>query len=153
MTHHEFVVVLAIRRRSHRCELLIVRRGAGRYMGESWQLVTGRIEPEETAWRAAQRELREETGLEAAELYRLSTLTSFYRADDDSLNVAPMFCAVVDAGTVVDLNHENTAYEWIDVEHAPARLMWPADRSALEEARAVILNDGPAKPFLRIPTA
>src|SRR5689334_24107368 len=37
----------------------------------------------------------EETGLKADALYRLSTLTQFYRPDADALCTAPMFCAIV----------------------------------------------------------
>ena len=77
-------------------------------------------------------------------------MTTFYRADKDSINTAPMFCAVVDPGVGVVLNDENTAFVWVDVEQAATRLMWPADRQALEEVRTVILDDGPAKPHLRV---
>jgi dATP pyrophosphohydrolase len=150
MTHSFHVVVLVIRPARDGHELLIIRRGPGRYMGDTWQLVSGGLEPGEEAWRAAVRELREETGLVPLEFYRLSTMTNFYRADNDSINTAPMFCALVDRGAVVVMNDESTAFEWIDVEQAAARLMWPGDRQALDEVRTVIVADGPAKPYLRV---
>jgi dATP pyrophosphohydrolase len=150
MTNVYYVSVLIIRREGDRHQLLLVRRGTGRYMGTTWQLVSGGLEPDEEAWRGALREVREETGLVPREFYRLSTMTMFYRADKDSINTAPMFCAVVDPGAGVVLNDENTAFVWIDVEQAATRLMWPADRQALEEVRTVILGDGPAKPHLRV---
>ena len=61
-----------------------------------------------------------------------------------------MFCAIVDENAAVTINAEHTAFEWVDVAVAPARLMWPADRQALDEAQTVILGDGPAKEHLRI---
>lgn len=150
MTHTFYVVVLVLRSSGDGHELLVVRRGPGRYMGETWQLVSGGLEPGEEAWRGAVREMVEETGLVPLEFYRLSTMTNFYRADNDSINTAPMFCAIVDPGTVVAINDESTAFEWVDVEQAAARLMWPGDRQALDEVRTVILGDGPAKPYLRV---
>lgn len=112
--------------------------------------MSGGLEPGEEAWRGAVREMREETGLVPLEFYRLSTMTHFYRADNDSINTAPMFCAIVDPGAVVAINNESTAFEWVDVEQAAARLMWPGDRQALDEVRTVILDDGPAKQYLRV---
>jgi hypothetical protein len=95
--------------------------------------------------------MREETGLVPFELYRLSTLTRFYRSDNDSLNTAPMFCALVNEGARAVLNNELTAVEWVNVYDARSWLMWPADREALDEVIAVIIGNGSAKPFMRIP--
>src|SRR5690606_14572459 len=108
-------------------------------------------EPEETAWQAALREMWEETGLTPSEFFRLSTVTTFYRPDNDSLNTAPMFCALVEGEAAVKINSEHTAFEWIDVDEAASRLMWPSDRQALDEVRTVILGNGPAKEYMRIP--
>jgi dATP pyrophosphohydrolase len=120
------------------------------YLGATWQLISGELEPGETAWEGALREMEEETGLTARAFYRLSTLTSFYRSDDDSLNVAPMFCAIVDEGAVPTISSEHDGFEWVDVDTSRSRLMWPDDREALDEVRSVILGDGPAKPYMRI---
>lgn len=122
-------------------------------MGNTWQLISGGLEADETAWEAALRELREETGLRPREFYRLSTLAQFYRSDDDTLNVAPMFCAILDEDASVIIGAEHTAFEWVDVNAAGSRLMWPVDRQAVDEVRTVILADGAAKEHLRIPIA
>jgi dATP pyrophosphohydrolase len=151
MKYIEYVTVLVVRPRGSRHDLLLARRAAGKYLGGTWNLITGGIEPGEPAWRTALRELREETGLVATELYRLSALTQFYRWDNDTLNLSPMFCAIVDAGAVVELNHENSDFAWVPVEEVEPRLLWPGDRAALAEVRSVILGNGIAKPHLRIP--
>lgn len=150
MLHAYYVVVLAIRPYRGGHQLLMAQRTPEKFMGGTWQLISGGLHPDETAWQGALRELREETGLRPREFYRLSTLTQFYRADDDSLNVAPMFCAIVDQDANATIDVEHTAFEWVDVEAAPFRLMWPGDRQALEEVRSVILADGIAKDHLRI---
>jgi dATP pyrophosphohydrolase len=91
MKHVYFMVVLIVRRHGDSHQLLLACRATGMYMGGTWQLISGGLEPHETAWQGALREMWEETGLVPAEFYRLSTLSNFYRPDNDSLNTAPMF--------------------------------------------------------------
>jgi dATP pyrophosphohydrolase len=146
-----YVVVLIIRPHRGQFELLMARRAEGKYMGGTWQLISGGIEPDETAWQAALREMQEETGLTPVEFYRLSTLTSFYRPDNDSLNTAPMFCAIVAEDCTVTINAEHTHFEWVRVHAAGSKLMWPGDHAALDETRSVILGNGLAKGSMRIP--
>ena len=152
MIQVHYVVVFVVRPYGNGHQLLLAHRAPGRYMGGTWHVISGGIEPGETAWQAALREMREETGLAPEAFYRLSTITSFYRADTDSLNTAPMFCALVDKDAVATLCAEHTACDWVDVRDADARLIWPVDRQALEEVRSVILSGGPARDSLRIPT-
>jgi len=90
-------------------------------------------------------------GLGPGEFYRLSTVTTFYRPDNDSLNTAPMFCAIVEEDAAVTMNLEHTAFEWVDVDEAASRLMWPSDRQALDEVQTVVLANGIAKEHMRIP--
>jgi len=145
------VAVLVVRVVDDEAELLLAKRGPGRYMADTWGLVTGGLEPGEEAWKAALREMREETGLIPFELYRLSTLTRFYRSDNDSINTAPMFCALVTEGARAIPNDELTALEWVKLFEARSWLMWPGDREALDEVTTVIIGNGSAKPYLRIP--
>lgn len=151
MKHVYFVTVLVVRPHGDGYQLLLARRAEDRYMGGTWHVISGGIEPDETAWQAVLREMREETGLAPAELYCLGTMSGFYRPDNDSLNIAPMFCAVVDKEAAVTLNPEHTAFEWIDVNEADSRLMWPADRQALEEIRTTILTNSVVKECRKIP--
>lgn len=150
MNHVYYVVVLIVRPNASGYQLLMARRAEGKYMGGTWQLISGGLEPHETAWQAALREMQEETGLVPSEFYRLSTATTFYRPDNDSLNIAPMFCAIVPGDAAVTINAEHTEYVWVDVDEAASKLMWPSDLQALGETRTVILADGIAKPYLRI---
>ena len=120
-------------------------------MGGTWQLISGGIERNETAWQTAIREVREESGLEARELYRLSTLTQFYRPDRDAICIAPMFAAFVDADADVVINPEHSQLAWVPIESAELRLMWPGDKTALAEVRSVIIGNGLAKAYMKIP--
>jgi dATP pyrophosphohydrolase len=150
MKHVYYVSVLIVRQSGDSHQLLMACRTPEKYMGGTWQLITGGLEPDEIAWQGALREMREETGLTPREFYRLSTLTTFYRPDNDSLNTSPMFCAVVEDAAEVRINAEHSAFEWNDLDEAERRLMWPGDRDALRELRSVILGGGVAKEHMRI---
>jgi dATP pyrophosphohydrolase len=145
-----YAVILIVRRAPGGDEFLMARRATGKYMGGTWQLISGGIEPGETAWQAAVREMREETGLAPAELYRLSTLTRFYRPDVEAICTGVMFCASIASDAMVRTNFENDEHAWIPRSEVEARLMWPSDKEAFAEVCREILDDGPAKPYLRI---
>ncbi|MDB5327956.1 MAG: hydrolase [Phycisphaerales bacterium] len=151
MTTTYYVIVFVIRPNGHSYEVLLGRRAEGRYLGGTWQLITGSIEPNETAWQAGVREVREETGLEIGAMYRVSHLTQFYRPDIDSICVAPMFAAFVEASVEPTINPEHTHLEWVSIDAAAERLTWPGDLTALEQIRQFILADHPIKPHLRVP--
>jgi len=131
-------------------EFLQLRRSPGRYLGGAWSTVRGRIEPGETAAAAALRELREEAGLAPQEFYQLDTVDVFYLAADDTIWHCPGFCAIVPENAIVTLNEEHDAYRWVDRSQVETRFLWPGERVQLAELCREILDNGPAKPFLRI---
>ncbi len=131
-------------------ELLRLRRSAGAALGESWQIVHGRIEPGERAPQTALRELREETGLRPLRLWQLESPNTFYMASADQILLCPVFVAEVAADAVVRLNHEHSDYRWESLAEALATLMWPGERRALRELADEILSAGPAEANLRI---
>jgi dATP pyrophosphohydrolase len=132
-------------------ELLQLRRAREDYMGHTWQTVRGRHEGNETAWQAALRELREETGLTPREFYKLSNMEMFYLVHDDTIWHAPSFVAVVSRDDVVKLNEEHDAFRWVPMASAEQHFMWPAEHVSLREIDREILHNGPTKPFLHLP--
>jgi dATP pyrophosphohydrolase len=131
-------------------ELLQLRRAADDFMGGTFQSVSGTSEPGEPAWRAALRELREETGLTPSEFYRLGTCETFYIPVGETIWICPAFCALVSRDADVTINEEHDAARWVPLTEAEHAFMWSSQWLALEEIRRVILGDGPAKPYLRI---
>jgi len=150
MQHRHFISVFLLRPNGKSYDVLLGRRAPDKYMGGTWQLITGAIEPGETAWQAVLRETREETDLRVTELFRLSTLTHFYHPDLDALFFGMMFCGFVELGAVERLNAEHTALQWVSFDEARRRLIWAADFTALDEVQNQIVHDGPRKPHLRI---
>jgi len=131
-------------------EFLQLRRSAGDYLGGTWQLVRGGVEPHESYVAAAVRELREEAGLWPRELYRLGSVESFYTEVDDTLWHAVPFCAVVDREAPVVLNAEHDAFRWVPREQIESLLMWASERRLLADLLQDILAPAPARAHLRV---
>jgi dATP pyrophosphohydrolase len=131
-------------------ELLQLRRAPGEPLAGAWSVCRGGIEDGETAWQAALRELVEETGIRPAEFYQLDTIDLFYLATGDGLWHVPGFCAVVGRDVEIVLNEEHDAFRWVPRSRIDADFLWPGERAQLAELCREILDDGPAKQYLRI---
>jgi dATP pyrophosphohydrolase len=131
-------------------EFLQLRRAAGDFMGGAWSTVRGRIEEGEKAWQAALRELKEEAGVTPDEFYQLDTVDVFYLHGDDTLWHCPGFCAVVERDVEIVLNEEHDALRWVPRARIDSDFMWPGERAQLAELCREILDEGPAKKYLRI---
>jgi dATP pyrophosphohydrolase len=152
IVRHDMIVCYIVRPdeslASH--EFLQLRRVPGDFMGGTWQTVSGRIEEGEKAWQAALRELKEEAGLTPIEFYQLDYVETFYIAADDTLWQRPGFCAIVERDEAVKLNEEHDDFRWVAREKVDESFMWPGERAAIGELCREILDNGRAKPYLRI---
>lgn len=133
-------------------EFLQLRRRADDDMGGTWQIVRGTCEPGEPAWRAALRELGEETGLVPVEIYKLSLMEQFYIQPADTVWHVPSFVAVVGRDVDVRLNDEHDAFRWVPRDRIDAETMWAGERLVLGEVLREVLDGGLSKPYLRVPT-
>ena len=131
-------------------EFLLLRRAPGEFMAGAWSVVRGTSEAGETAHAAAVRELREETGLAPGEFYQLDTVDVFYLAAGDTIWHCPGFCAIVGREAEVVLNEEHDAYRWVERSRIAEEVLWPGERNQLAELCREVLDNGRAKPYLRI---
>lgn len=116
---------------------LVMRRAAEDY----WHVVAGSLEPGESAADAAQRELREETGLESPEpLVDLGLAQEFLPAtlEERALYPADTVRVIVDnflveapASWEPTLNEEHVEHRWCALDDALALLHWPETREAI----------------------
>jgi 8-oxo-dGTP pyrophosphatase MutT (NUDIX family) len=129
LPHEALVAVLRGR------ELLVVRRSPR--CGGYWHLVSGGVEAGETAEQAARRELREETGLDAA-VRAVGWAFDYPLAEEPERlpQFAPGVESVhVDVFTVAappawepELHWEHDDHRWCGLAEAQALLRWPESR-------------------------
>ena len=132
-------------------ELPSMRRASDDFMGGTWQTVYGRIEADETASQAAIRELAEETGPSPAEFYQLDTVNTFYvAADRYALARAHVLRDRESGRRRSNSTTSTTALAGCRATRSIDAFMWPGEKSALHELFREILDNGPAKPHMRI---
>jgi 8-oxo-dGTP pyrophosphatase MutT (NUDIX family) len=124
-------------------EVLIVHRSAEQ--GGYWHVVAGGVEPGETATEAAERELREETGLVADAVAGVEAVEYVYPlteepADrrnqyDPSVAQVEVTCFHVTAPDEWEpkLDWEHDGHRWCDPGEASSTLRWPATAQALRK--------------------
>ncbi len=116
----------------------------------SWQTVYGGIKQNESAIDAAQRELREETGLSAVQLHQVEYLEGFYHRSRDRVTLLPVFAARVGGNAKIKLNSEHDAHRWVPLSQVAGLFVWRVQRQAIEIIVQDIIGESPARDLLRI---
>jgi type II secretory ATPase GspE/PulE/Tfp pilus assembly ATPase PilB-like protein/8-oxo-dGTP pyrophosphatase MutT (NUDIX family) len=132
-------------------QVLVLQRAADTRCPGAWETVHGRLEPGERPEDGAVREIREETGLEAERLYVI-TVQPYYLKASATVQLAVVFAAFVAGQAGVTLGDEHQRFEWLDVDAALARFVWPRERVALAEIVALLREGsaGPVEDVLRV---
>ncbi|HEX2694055.1 MAG TPA: ATPase, T2SS/T4P/T4SS family [Gemmatimonadaceae bacterium] len=145
------VEVFVIRHRGGDWRVLVLQRATDGKRPNSWETVYGKVESGERPESAAQRELREETGLEPEALYNV-TVTSFYLHTSNTVQMCLTFAAFVPDDAAVILSDEHQRCEWLSLEDACARFTWPREAHSLRDARHLLASGdaGPAEDVLRV---
>jgi dihydroneopterin triphosphate diphosphatase len=120
-------------------EVLLLRRGPGMRCTGAWELVHGKIEPNERPEAAALRELREETGFACDRLYNI-TLGGFYLHKIGVLSLTVVFCAMVAPDQDPALGEEHDAFRWLPFSVAMEECAWPREREALSHIQHLLRN-------------
>lgn len=136
------VAVAVLRGEGEQARALLMRRSTGILAG-MWCQVTGKVEPGETAWQAALREVVEETGIQPSRLYSADFCDFFYDPSTDSVEALPMFLATVPPAVDVRLNAENTEFCWVDLQQAGEMVPFVGHRLALREIRRDFVENVP----------
>lgn len=126
-----------------RDEWLVLKRAPHILLGGTWQMVSGHIDDGETAYEAAYRELREETGLAPRHFYQGSYVNRFYLAQTDEIVLSPVFAAHAAADAQVRLSSEHTEHAWVDADEAVRRYPWPGQRESLRILREQFVLHAP----------
>ena len=144
-TRADAVAVVVLRGDGDAAEVLLVCRGGGAFAG-AWTLVMGGVEPGERATDTARRELLEETGIAAGELYTLGFLDAFYDPVRDKIVHVPFFVTRIghDAAEIVLEPDVHDAHRWASLAEARPLLTFSAQRRALDEVQHAFVRDAPA---------
>jgi 8-oxo-dGTP pyrophosphatase MutT (NUDIX family) len=122
-----------------RSEFLLMHR-SGRDGHAFWQGVSGWIEPGEAPHLTALRELREETGLEAVELYVVNSLFDLYAWRRGTVEGIVPFAALVAGDAEPILSGEHDAWRWSAITEALTRVPYEPQRAALRRISADLLE-------------
>ena len=126
---------LVIRRMRGRDYLAVVRVKKGTVMA----LPKGHIDPGETAAQAAEREVREEAGLQGRLVEKLGDVKYWYvRGGDRVFKVVSFFLFRYVSGTVRDYQREEVdGAEWVPLDDAPRLLAYRGEKDMAKAALSI----------------
>ena len=98
-------------------------------------LPKGHVDPGETPAQAAQREVREEAGIEARLVSQLGEVRYWYQRDGRKIpKLVTFFLFDYVSGDVADHDHEVEEARWIPLEQAMRRLTYKGEREMVGRA-------------------
>ncbi len=122
---------VVLRRFRGRPFLVAVRLKGGKVLA----LPKGHIDPGENAPQAAEREVREEAGVEAELDEKLGDVRYWYQRDGQRvLKVVTFFLFRYRSGSVDDHDDEVESAEWVPLDDAPRLLSYKGEREMAELA-------------------
>ncbi len=131
-------------------EFLSLKRSPEQYYPDLWQMVSGKIKENETAYQSALREIKEETGLKPEKLWVAPTVNSFYSPDKDYICLLPVFAAKVKYESIVKISNEHTEYKWVSPEQAKELYAWEGQRKSVDVIVDYLLNRNSFLNFIEI---
>lgn len=104
-----------------------------------WQLPKGLIDADETTEQTAEREVREETGIETEILKKIETIEYWYFGEHKKERVrfhklVHFYLMQYVSGDVADHDHEVTEARWVAAKDAIKMLAFSAERKIVEAA-------------------
>ncbi len=113
-------------------EFLLLKRASQEIYPGLWQMVTGKVENNETAYQAALREIKEETGLSPEKLWVVPNVNTFYSHEINAISLLPVFAAKVKGNEKITICDEHTESCWYDPERAKNMLAWEGQRHSVD---------------------
>ena len=116
---------------------------------DQWQFVAGGGEDEETPLDAAKREIFEEIGIRAEQIFALKNVAyvpniCFAKTHRQHWNkdayIIPEYSFAFECSTKITLSHEHSDYVWMTYEQARNVLHWDSNKTALYELDCRLRN-------------
>lgn len=121
---------------NNKLKFLLLKRSPEEKYPNIWQMVTGKIKNGEKAFDAALRELNEETGLTAEELFSVPVVNSVYLSETDEVCMIPVFVCRVDENAKVKISKEHSEFKWLEPDEAVELLNWEGQKKSVR-----LIND------------
>ncbi|RMF54959.1 NUDIX hydrolase [Candidatus Woesearchaeota archaeon] len=119
-------------------DLFLILKRMGTWHG--WEFVKGAIENGETDEEALKREVKEETGLDVKEFFRVEYQTIFNNKGTNISN--EVFLVRLDSTPKINLealeHPEHNDYKWASSEEVLSTLTWDEDRKAFQKALQLV---------------
>jgi len=141
MSKKRLIDLYAYRIVEGRPEFLLFKRAKGKIYQGQWRMVGGKVEPDETSWQGALRELKEETGLVPIMFWTIPSVNTFYEHKSDTVHHIPAFAAEIETDQKPILDDEHTEYEWLSLEQAVRRISWPEQQRLLKLTESIITEN------------
>ena len=138
------------REQNGKIEFLLLKRSPVQYYPNLWQMVSGKIKENETAYQTALREIKEETNLTPVKFWAAPTVNSFYSPDNDYICLLPVFAVKVEFNSEVTISKEHTEYRWVSPEEAKKLLAWDGQRKSVDVIVDYFLNRNSFLNFIEI---
>jgi dATP pyrophosphohydrolase len=113
-------------------EFLLLKRSPETIYPEIWQMVTGKMNMGEPAYKAALREIKEETGLIPEKLWVAPNVNSFYDHIDDTISFLPVFAGKVSPDSKVVISEEHSEFRWASPANTKKLLAWPGQKKSID---------------------
>jgi 8-oxo-dGTP diphosphatase len=98
-------------------EILLLKRAPDNFPGNIWDVVGGRKEPFEDPFEALLREIRQETGLVAFDIYKAINAFHWFQEDSSKAMIGVSFWCKTST-TDIRLSDEHSAFAWVTLERA-----------------------------------
>lgn len=138
------------RRMNARTQFLLLLRRPDAPLGNTWQSIHEKVEPNETALAAAERGIASATGMTPIEAYSADYVNHAFDHTRDAIVMAPVFAFAVPPRARVQLGDEFSDSAWCEREEATARLIWSGQRWAVRQIDDVLGLGGPDAEFYRL---
>ena len=119
---------------------LLLKRSENQMYPGIWQCVTGKIEADEKPHETALRELKEETGLSASNLWTIDQVNHFYEAEENRMNLIPVFGVEVESSKIA-LSPEHTESKWCNLDEGVDFLLWNQQKQGLLNFHQMITKE------------
>tara|TARA_B100000945_G_C20424612_1_gene619726 strand:- start:339 stop:800 length:462 start_codon:yes stop_codon:yes gene_type:complete len=128
---------------------LLLKRSDNKLYPDVWQCVTGKIKKNEKSYKAALRELNEETGLRAKKMWVIDRVNFFFESQENRMNIIPVFGVEINFQPIV-LSSEHKDYKWCNINSAIRLLLWNQQKEGLRSFHDMLIKKSKKLEFSRV---